>query len=171
MDKIKTAFSIYDASAGSGKTFTLVKEYLKIILQSKKLDAYRNILAITFTNKAVHEMKSRVVDSLFEFTKENPNKKAQQLLGVLETETGLTIPKIKEKSQQIIKNLIHNYAAFDISTIDKFTHKVIRAFAHDLNLPITFEVSLDTDTLLSEAVDAIIAQAGNNAELTSLLVD
>ena len=171
MDKIKTAFSIYDASAGSGKTFTLVKEYLKIILQSKKLDAYRNILAITFTNKAVHEMKSRVVDSLFEFTKENPNKKAQQLLEVLESETGLTISKIKEKSQQIIKNLIHNYAAFDISTIDKFTHKVIRAFAHDLNLPITFEVSLDTDTLLSEAVDAIIAQAGNNAELTSLLVD
>lgn len=96
MDKIKTAFSIYDASAGSGKTFTLVKEYLKIILQSKKLDAYRNILAITFTNKAVHEMKSRVVDSLFEFTKENSNKKAQQLLEVLETETGLTIPKIKK---------------------------------------------------------------------------
>jgi ATP-dependent exoDNAse (exonuclease V) beta subunit len=171
MDKNKTAFSIYDASAGSGKTFTLVKEYLKIILQSKKLDAYRNILAITFTNKAVHEMKSRVVDSLSEFTKENPNKKAQQLLEVLEIETGLSIPKIKEKSQQIIKNLIHNYAAFDISTIDKFTHKVIRAFAHDLNLPITFEVSLDTESLLSEAVDAIIAQAGNNAELTNLLVD
>jgi ATP-dependent exoDNAse (exonuclease V) beta subunit len=171
MDQIKTAFSIYDASAGSGKTFTLVKEYLKIILQSKKLDAYRNILAITFTNKAVHEMKSRVVDSLSEFTKEKPNKKAQQLLEVLEIETGLSATKIREKSQQIIKNLIHNYAAFDISTIDKFTHKVIRAFAHDLNLPITFEVSLDTESLLSEAVDAIIAQAGNNAELTSLLVD
>jgi ATP-dependent exoDNAse (exonuclease V) beta subunit len=78
---------------------------------------------------------------------------------------------ITEKAKSIIKNLIHNYAAFDISTIDKFTHKVIRAFAHDLNLPITFEVSLDTEILLTEAVDAIIAEAGNDEELTKLLVD
>ena len=57
----RPSFAIYDASAGSGKTYALVKEYLKIILTSKKDDAYRNILAITFTNKAVHEMKSRIV--------------------------------------------------------------------------------------------------------------
>ncbi len=141
----KTAFSIYDASAGSGKTYTLVKEYLKIILLSKKPDAYRNILAITFTNKAVHEMKSRVVDSLSEFAKENPSDKALQLMQDIQTETGLSLATITEKAKSIIKNLIHNYASFDISTIDKFTHKVIRAFAHDLNLPITFEVSLDTE--------------------------
>jgi ATP-dependent exoDNAse (exonuclease V) beta subunit len=78
---------------------------------------------------------------------------------------------ITEKSRSIIKNLIHNYAAFDISTIDKFTHKVIRAFSHDLNLPITFEVTLDTENLLTEAVDAIIAEAGNDEQLTKLLVD
>ena len=64
------SFSIFDASAGSGKTYTLVKEYLKIILTSPKNDAYRNILAITFTNKAVHEMKSRIVGSLSEFAKD-----------------------------------------------------------------------------------------------------
>jgi ATP-dependent exoDNAse (exonuclease V) beta subunit len=75
------------------------------------------------------------------------------------------------KSQQIIKHIIHNYAAFDISTIDKFTHKVIRAFAHDLNLPMTFEVTLDTENLLIEAVDAIIAQAGEDETLTKLLID
>ena len=167
----KPAFSIYDASAGSGKTYTLVKEYLKIILSSNKNDAYRNILAITFTNKAVHEMKSRVVESLSEFAKDNPSDKAQQLMQDIHLETGLSLHTIQEKAKSIIKNLIHNYAAFDISTIDKFTHKVIRAFAHDLNLPITFEVSLDTESLLTEAVDAIIAEAGNNAELTNLLVD
>ena len=167
----KPAFSIYDASAGSGKTFTLVKEYLKIILLSSKNDAYRNILAITFTNKAVHEMKSRVVESLYEFTKDNPSEKAQQLMQIIREETNLSLQTIKEKSQAIIKNLIHNYAAFDISTIDKFTHKVIRAFAHDLNLPITFEVSLDTENLLTEAVDAIIAKAGEDEILTNLLVD
>jgi ATP-dependent exoDNAse (exonuclease V) beta subunit len=167
----KPAFSIYDASAGSGKTYTLVKEYLKIILLSKKQDAYRNILAITFTNKAVHEMKSRVVDSLSEFAKDNPTEKALSLMQVIHSETGISLFDINEKAKSIIKNLIHNYAAFDISTIDKFTHKVIRAFAHDLNLPITFDVSLDTENLLTEAVDAIIAQAGEDETLTNLLVN
>lgn len=167
----KNAISIYDASAGSGKTYTLVKEYLKIILLSKKHDAYRSILAITFTNKAVHEMKSRVVESLSEFAKEQPSEKALRLMQDIQTDTGMALPKITEKAKAIIKNLIHNYAAFDISTIDKFTHKVIRAFAHDLNLPITFEVSLDTESLLTEAVDAIIAEAGTDETLTNLLVD
>ena len=167
----KTAFSIYDASAGSGKTYTLVKEYLKIILLSKKPDAYRNILAITFTNKAVHEMKSRVLLNLSEFAKENPSEKALQLMKDIQAETSLSLATITEKAKNIIKNLIHNYASFDISTIDKFTHKVIRAFAHDLNLPITFDVSLDTENLLTEAVDAIIAEAGNDETLTNLLID
>ena len=165
------SFSIYDASAGSGKTYTLVKEYLKIILLSYKNDAYKNILAITFTNKAVHEMKSRVLESLSEFAKDNPSEKALQLMQNIKLETNLSLNTIQTKAKSIIKNIIHNYAAFDISTIDKFTHKVIRAFAHDLNLPITFEVSLDTESLLTEAVDAIIAQAGEDETLTKLLVD
>nr|WP_315165304.1 UvrD-helicase domain-containing protein [uncultured Flavobacterium sp.] len=165
------SFSIYDASAGSGKTYALVKEYLKIILVAPKNDAYRNILAITFTNKAVHEMKSRIVGNLSEFAKEEPNEKAQDLMRDLNIDTELSIVQIKTKSQQIIKHIIHNYAAFDISTIDKFTHKVIRAFAHDLNLPMTFEVTLDTENLLIEAVDAIIAQAGEDETLTKLLID
>ena len=168
------SFSIYDASAGSGKTYALVKEYLKIILSASKNDAYRNILAITFTNKAVHEMKSRIVGSLSEFTKEFPeipNQKAQDLMLDLSIDLELSIPQIKTKAQSIIKHIIHNYAAFDISTIDKFTHKVIRAFAHDLNLPVTFEVTLDTENLLTEAVDALIAQAGEDAILTKLLID
>jgi ATP-dependent exoDNAse (exonuclease V) beta subunit len=155
------SFSIYDASAGSGKTYALVKEYLIIILTSPKNDAYRNILAITFTNKAVHEMKTRIVGSLSDFASDTPSSKSQDLMQ----------DQIKTKAQQIIKHLIHNYAAFDISTIDKFTHKVIRAFAHDLNLPMTFEVTLDTENLLIEAVDAIIAQAGEDEILTNLLVD
>lgn len=167
----RPSFSIYDASAGSGKTYTLVKEYLKIILSAPKNDAYRNILAITFTNKAVHEMKSRIVGSLSEFAKDEPSAKAIDLMEDLAQETGLSIIELKTKSQNIIKHIIHNYAAFDISTIDKFTHKVIRAFAHDLNLPMTFEVTLDTENLLIEAVDAIIAQAGQDETLTKLLID
>ena len=173
----RPSFAIYDASAGSGKTYALVKEYLKIILTAHKNDAYRNILAITFTNKAVHEMKSRIVGNLSEFAKDLPSKKAVDLMQDLingnekEAPIGLSAIQIKIKSQQIIKHIIHNYAAFDISTIDKFTHKVIRAFAHDLGLPMTFEVTLDTENLLVEAVDAIIARAGDDDTLTKLLVD
>ncbi|NUY81327.1 UvrD-helicase domain-containing protein [Flavobacterium sp. MAH-1] len=165
------SFSIYDASAGSGKTYTLVKEYLKIILRSQRSDAYRNILAITFTNKAVHEMKSRIVSSLSEFAADEPSDKAENLMRDLSGELRMSLPEIKQKAKQIIRHIIHNYAAFDISTIDKFTHRVIRAFARDLNLPMTFEVSLDTENLLQEAVDALIAQAGEDETLTKLLVD
>jgi ATP-dependent exoDNAse (exonuclease V) beta subunit len=169
---LKTAaFSIYNASAGSGKTYTLVKEYLKIILIARKDDAYRNILAITFTNKAVFEMKSRIIDSLFDFSKEKPSQKSLQLMEDIARDTGLNLDGITNKSKAIIKNIIHNYAAFDISTIDKFTHKVIRSFAFDLGLPNNFDVSLDTENLLQEAVDAIIAQAGEDEVLTRLLID
>jgi ATP-dependent exoDNAse (exonuclease V) beta subunit len=165
------AFTIYDASAGSGKTYTLVKEYLKILMLANTNDAYKKILAITFTNKAVEEMKSRIVNSLHEFSKEQPGDKFVGLLKDVAIETKLSAATIKDKSKAIIKNIIHNYAAFDISTIDKFTHKVIRAFAHDLNLSLTFDVSLETEVLLQEAVDAIIAKAGEDEVLTKILVD
>ncbi len=167
----KTAFSIYNASAGSGKTYMLVKEYLRILLQAPTDDAYRKILAITFTNKAVDEMKGRIIRNLSDFAKDDPDERAEALMRVLAGETGLSLATIKDKARAIIKNIIHNYASFDISTIDRFTHKVIRAFAHDLNLSLTFDVSLETDILLQEAVDAIIAKAGENEVLTSLLVD
>ncbi len=166
-------FSIYNASAGSGKTYALVKQYLKILFSAENDDAYRSILAITFTNKAVHEMKSRILQSLIEFSKDVPNTKAQGLMDDLaqSEETGLSVEKLRDKSKKILKHIIHNYAGFDISTIDKFTHRVIRAFAHDLNLPLSFEVTLESDALLQEAVDAVVAKAGTDELLTKMLVD
>ena len=166
-----TAFTIYDASAGSGKTYTLTKEYLKILFLASNDDAYRKILAITFTNKAVAEMKNRIVSSLYEFSIDTTSEKAMDLLKDVANDTKLSIATIKDKSKAIIKNIIHNYAAFDISTIDKFTHKVIRTFAQDLNLPPNFEVSLDTDVLLQEAIDLVISKAGEDQNLTQLLIE
>ncbi|WP_445718411.1 UvrD-helicase domain-containing protein [Flavobacterium sp.] len=166
-----TAFTIYDASAGSGKTYTLTKEYLKILFLASNDDAYRKILAITFTNKAVEEMKSRIVSSLYEFSIDTTSDKAMELLKDVSAETKLSIATLKDKSKAIIKNIIHNYAAFDISTIDKFTHKVIRTFAQDLNLPPNFEVSLETDSLLQEAIDLVISKAGDDVNLTKLLIE
>jgi ATP-dependent exoDNAse (exonuclease V) beta subunit len=168
---LKTAaFTIYDASAGSGKTYTLTKEYLKILFLASNNDAYKKILAITFTNKAVEEMKSRIVSSLYEFSIDTTSDKAMELLKDVASETQLSLATLKDKSKAIIKNIIHNYAAFDISTIDKFTHKVIRTFAQDLNLPPNFEVSLETDSLLQEAIDLVISKAGEDVNLTKLLI-
>jgi ATP-dependent exoDNAse (exonuclease V) beta subunit len=169
---LKTAaFTIYDASAGSGKTYTLTKEYLKILFLASNNDAYKKILAITFTNKAVEEMKSRIVSSLYEFSIDTTSDKAMELLKDVASETQLSLATLKDKSKAIIKNIIHNYAAFDISTIDKFTHKVIRTFAQDLNLPPNFEVSLETDSLLQEAIDLVISKAGEDVNLTKLLIE
>ena len=165
------AFKIYNASAGSGKTFTLVKEYLKILFNSSNQYLFKNILAITFTNKAVAEMKDRIIETLKQFSEpsilENPNSMFSAICEDLEMEP----QTLHDKSIKLLNTIIHNYAAFDISTIDGFTHKLIRTFAHDLKLPLNFEVDLDQDALLSEAVDRLINKAGTHAALTKILVD
>lgn len=164
-------FKIYNASAGSGKTFTLAKSYLKILIASNDYNKFRSILALTFTNKAVGEMKERIIMMLKVFsTKENLDNPHPMFIDICKD---LSIAKadLNTKSKQILKHIIHNYGAFDISTIDGFTHRVIRTFAHDLKLPVNFEVELDQERLLSEAVDSLIAKAGTDKELTKILVD
>ena len=164
-------FTVYNASAGSGKTFTLVKEYLLLLLRSKTKDAYKNILAITFTNKAVAEMKSRVIANLNALaTKECPGD-YQSLMETLVSETGFPQAVIQKKSREILKSILHNYAAFDISTIDRFTHKIIRTFAKDLGIPVNFEVELNISLVLQEAVDRVIDRAGEDKILTKVLLD
>ncbi|SFB74421.1 ATP-dependent exoDNAse (exonuclease V) beta subunit (contains helicase and exonuclease domains) [Zunongwangia mangrovi] len=164
-------FTIYNASAGSGKTFTLVKSYLSLLFRSGKTDSYKNILAITFTNKAVAEMKTRIVESLYAFTKNPVPESSKALLEAVANETEHSTEEIQQKSVAILKNIIHNYAAFEVSTIDGFTHRVLRTFAKDLGLPVNFEVELDTDKILNEAVDRLINRTGNDEKLTKVLVD
>ena len=164
-------FTIYNASAGSGKTYTLVKEYLKLLLNAPGTESYKNILAITFTNKAVGEMKTRIVESLDMLSQEKPSQKAKDLLSKLAEETGLKPGEIRDKSRGILKSIIHNYAAFEVSTIDGFTHRVLRTFAKDLDLPLNFEVELQTEEVLNEAVERLISKAGEDKELTRVLVE
>ncbi|MFD2822609.1 UvrD-helicase domain-containing protein [Lacinutrix iliipiscaria] len=164
-------FTIYNASAGSGKTFTLVKEYLKILFQSNNQEQFKHILAITFTNKAVGEMKERIIETLTQFSSEEILKKPNSMFEAITEELQIESKALHHKSKKILNSIIYNYAAFDVSTIDGFTHKIIRTFAHDLKLPLNFEVELDQDSLLQEAVDSLIAKAGTNTELTKVLVD
>lgn len=168
---MENSFNIYNASAGSGKTFTLVKEYLTLLFTSNKKDRYKNILAITFTNKAVGEMKKRIIDSLSEFSNLDPGTKNNALLNIISEETGLSSTEIKNRSSEILKSIIHNYAAFEISTIDGFTHRVLRTFARDLGIPMNFEVELGADEVLMEAVESLISRAGTDKKLTKVLID
>ena len=164
-----TPFKIYNASAGSGKTYTLTKAYLKIALASPK--RFRTILAITFTNKAVNEMKGRILDSLFHFSHEIIPQKSQSMFNDLLADLKISAPDLREKSKRTLKEILHNYAFFDVSTIDKFTHRLIRTFAKDLKLPQNFEPVVDTALLQEEAVARVIQKAGVDKQLTQVLVD
>lgn len=166
----QNSFKIYNASAGSGKTYTLVKEYLILLLGSPRRDAYKNILAITFTNKAVGELKSRIIENLHSLSKTDLSPKEQALLEDLSASLQMPENSIQAKSRGLLKHIIHNYASFEVSTIDGFTHRVLRTFARDLGLPLNFEVELRTDEVLNEAVDRLISKAGKDKALTKVLV-
>jgi ATP-dependent exoDNAse (exonuclease V) beta subunit len=165
-------FVVYRSSAGSGKTFTLVKEFIKLLVTSNSSDYFKHILAITFTNKASAEMKDRILEALKEFSSNNiMSDKAFSLLTKIEEETGLPQALIKEKSKVILKTILHQYSDFSISTIDKFTHRIVRTFARDLHLPLNFEVYLDKDDILEQAVDLLIDQIGENLHITKTLTE
>ena len=160
-------FEVYNASAGSGKTFTLVKEYLKVLLNSDDIFTFQKVLAITFTNKAAGEMKERVLSSLEDFA----DGKENDLLQLILKETSVDKVQIKERSKKILDVILQNYSAFSITTIDSFTHKIIKSFAFDLGLSLNFEVEMDAVSLLNQAVDVLISKIGTDKQLTKLLID
>lgn len=161
------SFHVYNASAGSGKTFTLVKEYLKLLLTSEAVFTFQKILAITFTNKAAGEMKERVLHNLTLFSEGKTN----DLLAKILEETTLDTAVVKERSGAILHAILQNYSAFSITTIDSFTHKIVKSFAFDLGLTLNFEVEMDAKSLLYEAVDVLISKIGTDKKLTDLLID
>ena len=165
-----SSFKIYNASAGSGKTYTLVKDYLKIVLTSDAYLPHRHILAITFTNKAVDEMKSRIVAALLRFSSSKILTSKDDLFYELVKDLNLSPQILHQRAKQLIQKILHNYGGFDVSTIDKFNQRLIRTFAFDLQLPVNFEVELDTDTLLNKAVDELISKTGKDKALTKVLV-
>ncbi|MDC7994916.1 UvrD-helicase domain-containing protein [Altibacter sp. HG106] len=166
----KPPFTIYDAAAGSGKTYTLVKAYLINVLATSEKDYYRYSLAITFTNKAVAEMKSRIVWTLVGFSEPKSLSTPSSLFVSVAQELDITFEELQQRSRAILRHLLHHYALFSVETIDHFNHRLLRTFARDLNLPANFEVSMEVDELLAEAVDRLINKAGTDPALTSLLI-
>ena len=157
--------TVYKASAGSGKTFRLVIEYLKLIIDNPF--NYKNILAVTFTNKATNEMKSRILEQLNLIA----NGKNSATIEVLKKETGKLEQFIRESASQVLKNILHDYNRFSINTIDSFTQKVIKSFNRELGISPNFVVELDTDMILEEAAARLFSKIGDNKNLLKWLQD
>jgi len=139
-------FKIYKSSAGSGKTFTLVKEYLKAC--ACKTSEYRHILALTFTNKATEEMKSRILERLVELSQPVTQSSAfsPQSLAFRETlisECGLTHDVLTKNARRALDHILHDYSNFSISTIDSFFNRIIRSLAKEIQLPLRLDIQLD----------------------------
>ena len=168
------AFKVYRSSAGSGKTFTLVKEYLKLCLagiETENASVFRSILAITFTNKATAVMKNRVISGLEGLATWPWNPKVQPIGKLLANELNLPESIIQERSHRIFRTILHRYEDFSILTIDKFTSKVIRSFSKDLGLNQDFEIELDTDKVLHQAVVNVLDQVAYDTNLKRALID
>ena len=144
---------ILKASAGSGKTYNLAKEYIRLIVESDKADAYRHILAVTFTNKATDEMKRRILKELNTLAK-NPSQ--SRYLKDLTASSHLTETQIQKKAQQQISGILHDYSAFAVSTIDKFFQQTLRAFSREIGQFSSYQVQLDREELVAESVDRVL---------------
>jgi ATP-dependent exoDNAse (exonuclease V) beta subunit len=164
-------FTVYKSSAGSGKTFTLVKEYLRIALDdtADPPQRYRQILAITFTNKAASEMKERIISALKELSSPLSGQ-LSPLSEILVDELKLDAFTIASRARDVLRAILHNYSDFAIGTIDSFTHRIVRAFAHDLHLPVNFEVETDGQKIIREAVDVLVSRIGEDEKLTEVLI-
>jgi len=162
---------VYKSSAGSGKTFTLVKEFLKLCFKTESAFTFSSILAITFTNKATYEMKNRILQALEELSGMSQQEEGSVLGNILAHESKLSVEEIQRRSQQILTAILHNYADFNISTIDRFSHRLIRTFAKDLGLSMSFQVQLEETDLLQKVVAQLIDAIGEDKSLTKLLLD
>ena len=173
--QIEKPLLILNASAGSGKTYNLVYQYLKILLQTEhSFQDFRHILAMTFTNKAANEMKERVLNALDNMSRSTLAEPVQDALSIFEKlELDLTIDRqtLIHRAKKSLRSLLHNYEDFHVMTIDKFNLKLIRNFSRDLDLPGQFDVEMNTDRLVEKLVDNLLNKIGEHEaeELTDLV--
>jgi len=157
---------IYKASAGSGKTHRLTAEYLLLLFSSPM--AYRHILAVTFTNKATEEMKSRIILELAHLASGKDSDYVQELCKEYDKQE----EAIREQAKKILTSILHDYSAFSVSTIDRFFQQTMRAFTREIGLGGGYNVELDTNKVLAEAIDSMLydLERSENKQLLDWLI-
>jgi len=146
------ALTVYKASAGSGKTFTLATEYIKLLVMNPM--SYRTILAVTFTNKATEEMKMRILSQLYGIWKLLPD--STDYLDHIVEATGLSVPQVSRQAGEALHQLLHNYSYFRVETIDTFFQSVLRNLARELDLTANLRIGLNDYQVEEQAVDQLI---------------
>lgn len=165
----KEPFLVLKSSAGSGKTYALVRHFLYLSLKNEEPYAYSHILAITFTNAAAAEMKERVMERLHEFTFQNALEGKNELFNDIRNQLGISPMILQDRARKTLSHMLHNYSRLSISTIDSFTHRIVRAFAKDLQIHPDFSIEMDTEKFLEQCVDTCLDEVGQDAELTTYL--
>ena len=125
------------ASAGSGKTYSLTRQYISLLLKSSDRYAYRHVLAVTFTNKATDEMKSRILKELY-IMSSDPSKsdyKKDFIPSLFPDESGM-----QEKAGRVLQDILHDYSAFAVSTIDRFFQQTLKAFSREIGHFASYQV-------------------------------
>lgn len=158
---------IYKASAGSGKTFTLSVEYIEMLLRD--ISSYKRTLAVTFTNKATVEMKTRILSQLYGLANGLGSSKAYRVV-LQERNPDFTSDFIKDRAQKALSVILGDYSNFRVETIDSFFQRVLKQLAHELRLSTSFNVELDSGRALDEAVDALLEGLHNNRQLLQVIL-
>ena len=142
------------ASAGSGKTYNLAKKYIFLCLDTDDIYAYRHILAVTFTNKATEEMKKRILDELYKLATDT--EKSGYFSELMDCGRFRTADELKKSAAAVLKNILHDYSAFAVSTIDSFFQRTLKAFAREIGQFASYQVELDRTMLIVETVDRVL---------------
>ncbi|MCT4615854.1 MAG: UvrD-helicase domain-containing protein [Marinifilaceae bacterium] len=156
---------IYRASAGSGKTYTLTQEYLKLLFLD--INNYKHILAVTFTNKATEEMKSRIIGELSKIANHDNSDHENILCEFCK----LSKTELKARAKEALHLILHDYSRFSITTIDSFFQKLIRAFTREIGLQIGYQIELDQNKILETSAELLINDINANPLLKKWLLE
>ncbi len=172
---MQNSYTVINASAGSGKTYALVQKVLMICLKyPNQPHVISNILALTFTNKAANEMKERILSWLGAFIKDDfeTNEDLKNIQAAfLEQGLKLTLEDLHERSKKLLDYILHNYSNLNISTIDKFNSRLVRSFTYELGLAKNFNLEIDAEPFLIEAVDKMLDQIGEKESVSDSFMD
>ena len=161
------SFKIINSSAGSGKTFYLAIEFIAQLLNSKKDDHYKSMLALTFTNKASAEMKDRILSYLNILVNENENV----ILDIVSKKTTLDKLEIKEKALTILENILYNYSSLNVMTIDSFTNNILKSFKCESDIEKDYLVELDSMVYIDQVIDDIFIDINDDDNLKNQLIE